>query len=394
MFLTVPFGACTLEPTAPGVEIFWDTTKTDLVARYDAAFNTLNGGQGCSAFTNDDGTYAWSQSYLLHSLLDMFEATQDTSYLDAFTAQANQVADNNDRLRGVSDYLGRSEIAWSASRYSVNGERASWLVDDSFIAEPLARFGTLVRKQRLTQYEHSAVRLLETAERAINKYVRLFRFNPANEQGQYMLEAGFPAAYVIDYPDSEMPLPLNHESAAGRLHLELWRATGDPIHRDRAAALGRRLKSHMTEEGAGYAWRYFGNDGDTLFFNSWSDISHGAMDVRFAAMLAEEELVFDGADLQRLSDTLFNQRVGRRFRRFVKGHERDLISPDPKCGYIFNRAESDSAPLWLPVADGVLFEAVFDFVSDRLDEDVTTDPQILNGLSQIIYHYPDLGAPR
>ena len=78
----------------------------------------------------------------------------------------------------------------------------------------------------------------------------------------------------------------------------------------------------------------------------------------------------------------------------MKGHERDLISPDPKCGYIFNRAESDSAPLWLPVADGVLFEAVFDFVSDRLDEDVTTDPQILNGLSQIIYHYPDLGAPR
>jgi hypothetical protein len=391
----VAFEACSSEPTAPDVEeeVFWDATKTDLVATYDAAFQALNAGQGCSAFSNEDGSYAWAESYLLHSLLDMFEATRKTSYLDRFVLQANEVADRTDRGLGLSDYRGRSEWAWSATRYSVNGERTFWMVDDSFIAEPLARFAALVRAQGLDRYDADADRLVATAEGANNKFSHLFRLDDATGHGQYFLEAGFPAAYVIEHPDEEMPLPLNHESAAGRLHLQLWRATGAVAHRDRAAALGKRLKSHMTPEGTGYAWQYFGRDGDALFFNSWSDISHAAMDVRFAAMLAEEGLVFDGADMQRLSNTLLGQHVDRRFRRFVKGDDRDFMGPDPKCGQIFDRAESDAAGLWLPVADRALYAAVFEFMSDRMAGVGTTDPYVLNSLSQVIYHYPALGAP-
>lgn len=144
----------------------------------------------------------------------MFESTQNTTYLDQFVIQANQVADRADITRGLSDYRGRSTWAWSATRYSVNGERAFWLVDDTFLAEPLARFADLVRSERLDQYDPAADWFVNVAEWALEKYSELYVHDEATGEGQYMLEAGFPARYVMAYPDQEMPLPLNHNAAA------------------------------------------------------------------------------------------------------------------------------------------------------------------------------------
>lgn len=70
--------------------------------------------------SNEDGKYAWGESYFLLSLLRMYEAYQDEKYLDTFEDRARHVLATTDRARGVTDYLDRSGPVWrAAGNYTV-----------------------------------------------------------------------------------------------------------------------------------------------------------------------------------------------------------------------------------------------------------------------------------
>lgn len=76
-------------------------------------FRTSPGG--VPDVTNDAGQLTWGKGYVLLALIRVYQATRQASYLDRFLEIANQVLDQTDQARGVSDYQGRSGPVWRAA---------------------------------------------------------------------------------------------------------------------------------------------------------------------------------------------------------------------------------------------------------------------------------------
>ncbi|MFW6599424.1 hypothetical protein ACQBAU_11655 [Propionibacteriaceae bacterium Y2011] len=82
--------------------------RYDTVAAYEKAW----AGTDTSVPNNEAGGLAWGISYLLLSLVRMYQATGDTTYLDRFVERADQVWAQTDVRREVTDHAGRSGWVW------------------------------------------------------------------------------------------------------------------------------------------------------------------------------------------------------------------------------------------------------------------------------------------
>lgn len=82
----------------------------DTVEAYEKAWAAVD----TSVPDNEAGGLAWNMSYLLLSLVRMYEATADTRYLDRFVERADAVWRRTDRARGVREHDGRSGPVWRA----------------------------------------------------------------------------------------------------------------------------------------------------------------------------------------------------------------------------------------------------------------------------------------
>ncbi|TFB13062.1 hypothetical protein E3V33_03340 [Candidatus Marinimicrobia bacterium MT.SAG.4] len=54
----------------------------------------------------------WGEAYILESLLEMYEATKDTSYLAIFIEHANAVYNKRDDKASIKDHLGNVGVGW------------------------------------------------------------------------------------------------------------------------------------------------------------------------------------------------------------------------------------------------------------------------------------------
>jgi len=82
---------------------------------YQAYLDNLNGGLAFSTWDNEDGTLAWGESFVLESLLNMYEATGRETYLEQFAVHADAVIAQGDDHTGRSDYRGLSLPGWSTA---------------------------------------------------------------------------------------------------------------------------------------------------------------------------------------------------------------------------------------------------------------------------------------
>ena len=90
----------------------------DPVESYEIAWDRID----TSVTHNEAGGLAWGMSYILLSLLRMYQATEDTTYLDRFVERADQVWQQTDAARGVKDWRGRSGQVWrSGGNYTAAG---------------------------------------------------------------------------------------------------------------------------------------------------------------------------------------------------------------------------------------------------------------------------------
>ncbi len=90
----------------------------DPIRAYEIAWDTVD----TSVTDNEGGGLAWGMSYILLSLVRMYEASGDISYLDRFVDRADAVWEQTDRARGVTDWQGRSGEVWRTSgAYTVGG---------------------------------------------------------------------------------------------------------------------------------------------------------------------------------------------------------------------------------------------------------------------------------
>ena len=89
---------------------------------FDRFDGLLNGGQGYSNSSNLNATLAWGESYIMMGYMAMFRATEDPQYLRQLIDHAENVILQRDDSTGQTDYLGRSEAAWSCTKYTDNEE--------------------------------------------------------------------------------------------------------------------------------------------------------------------------------------------------------------------------------------------------------------------------------
>lgn len=104
---------------APAPRAFADGFgRYDTVAAYEKAWAQSDASVG----DNEGGGLAWGTSYVLLSLVRMYQATGDDRYLDRFVELAEQVWALTDQRRGVRDWDGRSGWVWrSGGNYVAAG---------------------------------------------------------------------------------------------------------------------------------------------------------------------------------------------------------------------------------------------------------------------------------
>ena len=79
---------------------------------YDSLLYSWNDGSALKDANNLAGNLAWGESYVMESFLEMYEATQDTSYLLLFIDHADAVYNSRDDKSGLEDWRGVTDIGW------------------------------------------------------------------------------------------------------------------------------------------------------------------------------------------------------------------------------------------------------------------------------------------
>jgi len=119
---------------------------------------------------NLDGSIVWQEAYVLQSLVDMYRATGDTSYLSTFVRRADAVVRARDDVAGRKEWDGGERIGWqTADGYTFGGP----IVLDDAHGEPALRVRAVhISDNDSTRIEvtssdgvHYALRVTNTAER-------------------------------------------------------------------------------------------------------------------------------------------------------------------------------------------------------------------------------------
>lgn len=91
-----------------------EQSEYDTKARkiYDNLLSSLDNGDVFLIKDNVNGGIVWSESYFIESLLDMYEATHDTKYLDLFCKHADNILSLRDDNARLVDFCGNSRPGW------------------------------------------------------------------------------------------------------------------------------------------------------------------------------------------------------------------------------------------------------------------------------------------
>jgi hypothetical protein len=192
-------------------------------------------------------------------------------------------------------------------------------VHTGMITYPIASFARIVlstpKLRANPRYLAKAKEYLRAAKAAVAVHDREWRQSDDGD-GYLIWVKGTP----LGYDGTEMPT--NQFLALGLTYAELAAATGDPFYADRARRMARTFARELTiDTDDAYTWAYwpkFGKtyqgftaaDGVSEFTPSGrgakqiEDLSHGAIDVEFAALVRRHRLGFQGsAEMGRFART-------------------------------------------------------------------------------------------
>jgi len=271
----------------------WSETYRTLFDQRDQAYNN---GNGNTAYTNEQGSLAWGESYLMHAYCVMYEATKDPWYLKKLADHADAVLEKRDDTLGVADYRGVSGAGW---RNFQTGFPYGWVVHTGMITYPMARFAAIVQANSALQgivgfdgvpLSQKAATYVQRVKESVAFHEWEWQYGPYGGEGHYR----FPS--IIH---GGLNVPHNHQNAMGRTLVALYEATGEVFYRSRAEMLAtffqRRILSG--DSVAGYVWHYWDKIGDLVFSGPADDLSHGAISVDFAVLAHQAGIVFAAYDL-------------------------------------------------------------------------------------------------
>jgi hypothetical protein len=280
------------------------------VQRYDQLYMGDYLDQSISKIRDDGGRLAWSISYQMQSLNQMFLNTRDFKYLLANLRLGRKILAVRDDKVGTKTWNGQSLAAWSSPGYSKRG-RAVFLVHTGMIVYPLLHSIWLARQDKNCPAElrTDLDQLLSPLLESIHVHDREWRPGPGSDKGYYI---GLDEEPTMD----NRPQPVNRLSAIGRALWVAWQLTGDTSYRDKALAMGRYIHSRLpiAKDGS-YYWAYWLSTAPATQPVSRTqikgeDASHAGLSITFPIQLAEAGQVFTPQDMKRFG-TMFENGISR-----------------------------------------------------------------------------------
>lgn len=291
---------------------------------FHESYHHPGGGDWYMGTDNSEAILAWGESYVMSGLTAMFRANPDPYWLDRLARHADAALALRDDVRGVTDYRGVTAACWQNTHYQPEDQAYCYVVHSGMIATPMAEFARLVSAEKLENelaYDGQTFGEKAAAYQSAAEAVVAAHDDQWNEAGYYIFRSD---ASFLTY--AGVDLPLNQSNAMGRLLLVLYDLTGETEYRRKAEALGVRFKAQLTA----YRWNYWGGS----YSGNGEDVSHAAINVDFAAMLAARGLVFTYADMVGFSDTFMNHVYidDGTFSDFVGGGPTNSSSYRPQVG--------------------------------------------------------------
>jgi len=305
---------------AGGISARWD---------FEDAFDNVAGGDWYRESNNETATLAWGEAYVMMGLAAMFRGTSSPTYLERLAWHIDGVLSSRDDRRGVSDYRGVSAACWQNKHYQPNQEGYCYVVHSGMLVYPMVEFARLVRDAGLeeelawdgTNFGDKADAYIAAAEETVAAHDDQW-----NDAGYYIFRSD---ATFLTYAGKD--LPLNQSNTMGRALLALHAVTSKPAYLDKATKLAQRFKAQLSTGSNGeYLWNYWGG----TYASPGEDISHAAINVDFAAMAAEQGVVFTGADLEAFSRTFMGPVYvdDKTLSDYVGGGATNGSSYKPQCG--------------------------------------------------------------
>ena len=276
---------------------------------FDTVNLALNKGDGYKTSSNNSGTLAWGESYIMMSYAVMFRGTGDPAYLLRLADHALSVLDQRDNKKGLKDFAGKSRPCWQSAKYSNNKKGYCWVVHSGMISYPMADLALLVQQnpklgslkvKGSTTLAAAAATVLAEVQKVVATHDFQYKSGPSSGEGHYR---GDPAAgATIGTSLAGKALPLNQMNALGRTLVVLWKRTGQAAYLTRAKGLATYLRNRMTKNGSAYAWTYWGTPWKQ---GGGEDISHAAINADFAKLCQSHGLIFTASDALRLARTVY-----------------------------------------------------------------------------------------
>lgn len=353
--------------------------------RFWMAHLALNDGDGFSRETNDAGTLAWAESYLLRAYLEMYRVTMDDRYLRVFVRHAERVVASTDENRGIADWQGRSEPVWSTNsqRYT-DGRRIAFPLHTAMITLPLLEFVLLARTHDdlPESYREIARRLERVAVRASATMDESLQRSHSNTE-----------SFVVVAPNSprsgssvSLHAPLNEDAAVGLVYLALWRITEEEPYRRKAAGIARHLRASMTRTDNGMVWTYLCADRRGRESRP-EDLSHGAIEAEFAVVAFRAGLVFSEVDMVQLGQTLESLWVPPAGFAWLIGEPTSVNQGACKDPAEFH-CPADSAGRWLALTPfyPMVHTLVRQYLLERLETPTRVHPVVLLSIANLLAH--------
>lgn len=276
--------------------------------------------------------------------------------------------------------------------FKMQSEFMIFAVHTGLITYPIASFVRLVhdepRLRRHPVYGPKAAEYLEAVEAAIAVHDWEWRENDRGE-GYYVWVKGTPNRY------DGVELPANQFLAPGRALLQLAAVTGSSEYADRATKLARAFANELrlNTEGA-YVWKYWPSWG--RIYQGWTasdqiseyrpsfccgqqveDMSHGHIDVDFAALAFRNDVVFQGRDMARFALT-YTRNVAASTANGAPTVRHNVDG----TGAIENLGDEYIAPGWAPLSfwDSSVFTHARDIYAYR-----QPDPARISAPGYILY---------
>lgn len=210
-------------------------------------------GEPWSGSPDSTGRVSWNESYRLLGMEELWEKTGDeTLRAEVSAAVRRLIAARESSYQ--SGGRAHDRFLFSSKKYSLDQQTELWLmVNNAMVYWPMLRAansGCLEEETRQT--------LLSMAESAFQSYEA--DWDPAS--GCYRYPKGAPVQ-----SDGSV-IPFNQQNAFGLCLIELWRATGNPVYRERCAALAQTFAKELELTADGRTiWHYWPRE----YYNGWTE---------------------------------------------------------------------------------------------------------------------------